>query len=176
MNREIHVPLREGAGVRFPRTTRPYSDIRVKHFIAALRFLTAFYGSAQMNLHGSTNMRKLKTIAAAAAMTAAVAMAGLPAWAQITYTINGQPAPQDVAAIMIANGLPAGNYWLDAQGYWGLVGNPEPLGNIHSGSYASRYGSGEQGSNGWSHYDNLSGMSVGGDSNGCYYAGDWSNC
>src|SRR5215475_427310 len=57
-----------------------------------------------------------------------------------------------------------------------LPANAQPLGNVNSGTYFSRYGSGEQGSNGWSHYDSMSGTSVGGDSNGCYYAGDWSNC
>jgi hypothetical protein len=28
----------------------------------------------------------------------------------------------------------------------------------------------------WSHYDRDDHFSVGGDGNGCYYAGDWSNC
>jgi hypothetical protein len=55
---------------------------------------------------------------------------------------------------MAQNGLPAGDYWLDTQGYWGVMGNWQPLGNINPGSTVSRYGSGEQGSNGWSHYDN----------------------
>jgi hypothetical protein len=27
MNREIHVPLREGLGVQFPRATRPHSAL-----------------------------------------------------------------------------------------------------------------------------------------------------
>jgi hypothetical protein len=121
-------------------------------------------------------MRKLAHIIATAALAAGVALAALPAAAQTYYTINGQPAPYDVQLYMAQNGLPAGHYWLDAQGYWGAIGDPNPWGNIYSGSYVSRYGSGEQGSNGWSHYDNMSGTSVGGDSNGCYYSGEWSNC
>ena len=36
------------------------------------------------------------------------------------------------------------------------MGNWRALGNINPGSTVSRYGSGEQGSNGWSHYDNMS--------------------
>src|SRR5215470_662148 len=100
---------------------------------------------------GERPMRQLKTRIAAATIAAGLACGGLPAAAQTYYTINGQAAPYDVQIYMAQNGLPAGNY-------------------------VSRYGSGEQGSNGWSHYDNMSGTSVGGDSNGCYYADDWSNC
>jgi hypothetical protein len=118
----------------------------------------------------------MKSRIAAAAIAAGLAFSVLPAAAQGYYTINGQPAPYDVQIYMAQNGLPAGDYWLDGQGYWGVMGNLQPLGNIYSGSYVSRYGSSEQGSNGWSHYDNMSGSWVGGDSNGCYYAGDWSNC
>jgi len=117
-----------------------------------------------------------KTRIAAATIVAGLACVALPAVAQSYYTINGQPAPYDVQIYMAQNGLPAGDYWLDGQGYWGVMGNSQPLGNIYSGSAVSRYGSGEQGSNGWSHYDNMSGTWVGGDSNGCYYASDWSNC
>lgn len=112
----------------------------------------------------------------AGAIAAGLAFSVVPATAQDYYTINGQPAPYDVQIYMARNGLPPGNYWLDGQGYWGVMGNPQPVGNIYAGSSVSRYGSGEQGSNGWSHYDNMSGSWVGGDSNGCYYAGDWSNC
>jgi len=121
-------------------------------------------------------MNRWKTGSAAAVIAAMLATAALPAAAQTYYTINGQPAPLNVQLYMAQNGLPPGAYWLDSQGYWGVVGNSQPLGNIYSGSYVSRYGSGEQGSNGWSHYDNMSGTSVGGDNNGCYYSGDWSNC
>ncbi|MGH6958971.1 MAG: hypothetical protein ACREE7_00655 [Dongiaceae bacterium] len=121
-------------------------------------------------------MPRLKTRIAAATIAAGLACVALPAAAQTYYTINGQAAPYDVQLTMAQNGLPAGDYWLDAQGYWGVMGNAQALGNIYSGSYVSRYGSGEQGSNGWSHDDNMSGTWVGGDNNGCYYSGDWSNC
>jgi hypothetical protein len=121
-------------------------------------------------------MQRLKTRIAAATLAAGLASSALPAATQSYDTINGQQAPSDVQVSMARNGLPAGDYWLDAQGYWGVMGNAQPLGNISSGSDVSRYGSGEQGSNGWSHYDNMFGTWVGGDSNGCYYAGDWSNC
>ena len=121
-------------------------------------------------------MKMLKTGIAAATIAAGLALAALPATAQNYYTINGQIPSYDVQLYMAQNGLPAGDYWLDGQGYWGVMGDARPLGNIYSGSYVSRYGSGEQSSNGWSHYDNMSGTWVGGDSNGCYYTADWSNC
>jgi len=121
-------------------------------------------------------MHKRTQAVVAAVLAAGIALVALPAAAQTYYTVNGQPAPYDVQFYMARNGLPPGDYWLDGQGYWGVMGNPNPLGNIHGGSYASPNGSGEQGSNGWSHYDNLNDFSVGGDNNGCYYAGDWSNC
>ncbi|MGE0118204.1 MAG: hypothetical protein AB7S71_03045 [Dongiaceae bacterium] len=117
-------------------------------------------------------MRKLMQ----AVLVAGVALAALPSAAETYYTVNGQPAPADLQIYMAQNGLPPGHYWLDAQGYWGVMDDPNPRGNIYGGGYVSRYGSGEQGSNGWSHYDNTSGAWVGGDSNGCYYAGEWSNC
>lgn len=48
------------------------------------------------------------------------------------------------------------------------------------GQSFSRYGSGEwDGQGNWSHYSNTTGtdgFSVGGTSDGCLYAGDWSNC
>jgi hypothetical protein len=121
-------------------------------------------------------MQRLKARIAAATIVAGLACVALPAAAQTYYSINGQVAPYDVQLYMAQNGLPAGDYWLDGQGYWGVMGNAQPLGNIYSGSTVSRYGSGEQGSNGWSHYDNMSGTWVGGDNNGCYYTSDWSNC
>jgi len=121
-------------------------------------------------------LERLKYRIAAAAIAAGLASITLPAAAQTYYTISGQPAPSDVRLYMAQNGLPAGNYWLDAQGYRGVIGNSQPLGNLDAGSSVSRYGGGEQGSNGWSHYDNMSRMWVGGDNNGCYYSGDWSNC
>jgi hypothetical protein len=121
-------------------------------------------------------MRKLTHAAAATALAAGIALASLPAAAQTYYTVNGQPASYDVQLDMAQNGLPPGHYWLDGQGYWGAVGDPNPWGNIYGGSYESRNGSGEQGPNGWSHYDNLNNFSVGGDGDGCYYADGWSNC
>jgi len=121
-------------------------------------------------------MRRLTNSIGAVAIAAAIAFVTLPAAAETYYTINGQPASYDVQLYMAQNGLPPGHYWLDGQGYWGVMGDPNPYGNLYSGSYVSRYGSGEQGSNGWSHYDNMNGYSVGGDSNGCYYTPDWSNC
>ena len=50
--------------------------------------------------------------------------------------------------------------------------------NGSSGAYTSRWGSGEQYSNGsWSHYDSLTGNGgVGGTADGCVYAFGWSNC
>jgi len=48
------------------------------------------------------------------------------------YTINGQPAPPDLAYRLAAQGLPFGNYWLTQNGYWGVVGNSHPLGNIYA--------------------------------------------
>ena len=68
-------------------------------------------------------MQRLKARIAAATIAAGLACVALPAAAQTYYTINGQPAPYDVALYMAQNGLPAGDYWLDAQGYWGVMGN-----------------------------------------------------
>ena len=77
---------------------------------------------------------------------------------------------------MASNGLQPGNYWLTEDGYWGVMGNSQPVGNIYSGTYFSGSGSGEQGSNGWSHTNNAADYWVGGDANGCVYTPDWSNC
>jgi hypothetical protein len=60
----------------------------------------------------------------------ATAAAARPAAAQAYYTINGQLAPYDIAMNMAANGLPPGHYWLNAQGFWGVVGYPQPLGRV----------------------------------------------
>ncbi len=117
------------------------------------------------------------------------------------YTINGVVPPPDVEVYLYQNGLPPGHYWLDNYGNWGVVGNPTPYGNIYGASnpttgayeyydsdgsynYGSRSGSGSVYSDGSSsHYidrsitpGNNGGFSVGQDSNGCIYAGDWSNC
>ena len=50
------------------------------------------------------------------------------------------------------------------------------MGNIYAGSYIAGSGSGEQGSNGWSHMNNAADYWVGQDANGCVYTPDWSNC
>lgn len=63
-----------------------------------------------------------------AALTASVAVAALPAAAQTYYTINGRLASYDIQLYMAQNGLPAGHYWLDARGYWGVMGDPNPWG------------------------------------------------
>jgi hypothetical protein len=43
------------------------------------------------------------------------------------------------------------------------------------GYYKTPNGWGERGSNGWTYHSN-DGFNAGRDSNGCMYAGDWSNC
>lgn len=52
-------------------------------------------------------------------------------------TINGQRMTSEQIAYldMLAGGLvPDGNYWLDPQtGLWGIVGNPQPMGQIGAG-------------------------------------------
>lgn len=85
-------------------------------------------------------MERLKTSMAAAAIATDLTAPILPATAQTYYMINGQPAPPDVQMLMARSELPPGQYWLNGQGYWGRVGNPEPIGNIYSGSYVSCYG------------------------------------
>lgn len=48
---------------------------------------------------------------------------------------------------------------------------------VNSGSYISRYGSGERNNRGdWSHRSDIAGGSVGGTGDGCVYAFGWSNC
>lgn len=101
----------------------------------------------------------------ATAFALALGIASSPAFAW-GYTINGRPADPFVSQYLSALGLPSGHYWLNAQGDWGVVGDPRPKGNI---------------------YGNNAGPSVvypprGGtpplyrDGNGCYYMGDYSNC
>jgi hypothetical protein len=60
--------------------------------------------------------------------------------------------------------------WINqSNGQRGCLGN--------SGSYTSRYGSGERNSRGdWSHWSDYAGGSVGGTGDGCVYAFGWSNC
>jgi len=97
----------------------------------------------------------------------------IPALAQGLYTINGQPAPQQVEQYLAAMDLPAGDYWIDARGYWGVMGQP-PLGNIYSKTHVTRSGGGEQASSGWT--PTTDSPTAGGDSKGCFHAGSWSNC
>jgi hypothetical protein len=82
-------------------------------------------------------MQRLKVRIAAATIAAGLASIALPAAAQSYYTVNGRPPSYDVAIYMAQNGLPAGDYWLDTQGYWGVMGNWQPLGNINPGSTVS---------------------------------------
>jgi hypothetical protein len=55
-------------------------------------------------------------------------------------TINGQRMTNEQVAYldMLAGGnVPDGNYWLDPQsGLWGIVGNPQPMGQIGGGGQA----------------------------------------
>ena len=121
-------------------------------------------------------MKRLNTTIAALAIATALSPTIQPAAAASFYTVNGLPAPMDVQVFLYRNGFPPGDYWLNSQGDWGVVGDVNARGNIYGYAYATPHGSGERASNGWSHYDNTTGMGVGGDSNGCLYAGDWSNC
>jgi hypothetical protein len=88
-----------------------------------------------------------------------VLILGMPAEAQ-HYTLNGQLPSAAVAQYMAANLLGTGRY-------------PQPMGNLHSGSYRTPNGYGDQGSNAWAHHDN-GGFYVGRDSR--VYTPTWSNC
>jgi len=69
---------------------------------------------------------------AAFAVAATLVLAARPAAAETFYTINGKPAQPDIAYYMVAHGVPSGHYWLNQMtGYFGVVGNPDPLGNIY---------------------------------------------
>ena len=69
---------------------------------------------------------------AAFAVAAMLALAAKPAAAETFYTINGKPAQPYIASYMAAHGLPSGQYWLNQMtGYFGVIGNPDPLGNIY---------------------------------------------
>jgi hypothetical protein len=74
---------------------------------------------------------------AASSLALCIAATAAPAAAQY-YTLNGKTPPPSVAQYMAANGLPSGNYWLTNQGYWGVMGSNEPLGNIYAGRSSSR--------------------------------------
>ena len=100
----------------------------------------------------------------------------MPAAAQAYDTVNGQILPAQMQEYLRSIGLPPGPYWLDEQGYWGVDSDAQPLGNIRAGTQFSRYGSGEQNSNGWSHCDTLSGLGLAIAPAGCVYADGWPNC
>ncbi|MEM8952111.1 MAG: hypothetical protein AAGA21_09340 [Pseudomonadota bacterium] len=124
-------------------------------------------------------------------LTAGLMMAMLP-WAEDAHaacgaTINGAPMTVEECnlAMQIYGGVQPGHYWMDANGTWGVMGDPTPRGNIQNDAYAYQSrggvygGSGERSGNGsWVHRqdDLLGGGAVGGDGNGCYYAEGWSNC
>ena len=63
--------------------------------------------------------------------TLATVAAESPVRAQDWYFVNGKPVTRDVAQTMAANGLGFGYYWLAPNGNWGVVGNSDPIGNIH---------------------------------------------
>jgi hypothetical protein len=121
-------------------------------------------------------MVNLKSLAFGAVMAIGIAAVGLPSLADPYYTINGATAPYEWQLYMASNGLTPGDYWLTQDGYWGVMGSSQPMGNIYAGSYIAGSGSGEQGSNGWSHMNNAADYWVGQDANGCVYTPDWSNC
>ncbi|NJO36927.1 MAG: hypothetical protein HC871_03970 [Rhizobiales bacterium] len=123
-------------------------------------------------------------IAVAALLGSAMVPAG-PAHAACNATVNGYPmtAEQCAFAVEKYGAVQPGHYWMDANGTWGLMGDPTPRGNIYAGGYQSRQGvhggSGERYDNGsWVHNQDslLGGGAVGGDGNGCYYTDGWSNC
>jgi hypothetical protein len=79
-------------------------------------------------------MPRLKSLMAGLVAAACIAAISPPSVAQVFYMLNGRPAPPEIARYMAQNGLPAGHYWLNRDGYWGVVGNPQPLGNIYAGA------------------------------------------
>ena len=107
-------------------------------------------------------------------------------WSNVA--INGFTITQQQLDLMqeqLGYRVPAGNYLVNYQnGCWVNVSNGQggcPGTNQQqqttSSTYNSRYGSGEQYSNGdWSYYSNVAGGGVGGSNDGCIYAGSWSNC
>src|SRR3954452_23246911 len=80
---------------------------------------------------GSGPMGRRATLTAVLLIVTAAVVCGGRAEARVYYTVNGRPAPPAVARYMVGNGLRPGHYWLSANGYWGVVGNPIPLGNIN---------------------------------------------
>jgi hypothetical protein len=88
-------------------------------------------------IEGAIIMVNLQKPLAASSLALCIAATAAPTAAQY-YTLNGQTPPPSVAQYMAANGLPSGNYWLTNQGYWGVMGSNEPLGNIYAGRSSSR--------------------------------------
>lgn len=116
-----------------------------------------------------------------AALGLALGLASAPAAAQVYYTINGVPVDYATQDTMAAMGLPPGHYWLMENGNWGVMGNPQPMGNIYAGVQAgpgAGGGSGQINPDGSWSYDSpyTGGGGVGGTSDGCIYAFEWSNC
>ena len=81
-------------------------------------------------------MGALRTVLFAVALAGVVLLPERPAGAQVFYTVNGVPASPAVTMYMARNGLPPGAYWLNQLGYWGVAGNPMPMGNIYAGRAA----------------------------------------
>jgi hypothetical protein len=84
-------------------------------------------------------MNLLQRLLAAALLTAAIAGAAAAAPVHHSYTINGQPVTPEVAQFLAHSGIPHGDYWLGADGDWGVVGNPQPIGNIYGSEDPAGY-------------------------------------
>ena len=67
----------------------------------------------------------------AAAAVVAVTTIYRDAEAQGWYIVNGQPAPPALAQYFAARNLPYGQYWLQQNGNWGFVGNPDTVANLN---------------------------------------------
>jgi hypothetical protein len=102
------------------------------------------------------------------------------AWSNVA--INGQRLTQ-VELVMLERSIGAriapGLYLVNTQGCWvNLTNGQSGCLNQKGGSYISRYGSGERGTDGsWNHWSGAAGAGVGGTSDGCIYTTTgWSNC
>src|SRR5271165_254115 len=76
-------------------------------------------------------MRKQTGLVAVLVLIVAITSTSVAAEAREYHTVNGQPASPAAVRYMAGNGLPPGDYWLTGAGYWGVAGNPIPLGNIY---------------------------------------------
>jgi hypothetical protein len=88
-------------------------------------------------------MNLLPRLLAAVLLTAAIAGAAAAAPVHRSYTINGQPVSPEVAQFLARSGIPRGDYWLEAGGDWGVVGNPQPVGNIYGSEESAAYDRGD---------------------------------